>query len=103
MRVNDRFSYRYINLERLSRNLTFYSSVAWDGRKKERLEIIEVLKHARMPILKMRDSLTGIEFDVSTGSSTVNKRHIDICQRAQKVYPGLKTLVLALKHFLETR
>ena len=64
---------------------------------------MDVLKHAKMPIVKMRDSITKIEFDVSTGSSTVNKRHIEICRKAQKVYKGLKITILALKRFLEAR
>ena len=34
---------------------------------------------AKVPILKMKDTLTDIEFDISQGSSSVNKRHIEIC------------------------
>ena len=51
----------------------------------------------------MKDKVTGIEFDVSQGSSAVNKRHIEICRRSQKYYSGLKTLVLSLKKYLEVR
>lgn len=52
VRVNDLYSYRYIDLERLSRNLT-YHSLEWGSEKKDRLRVIEVLKHTRMPIIKM--------------------------------------------------
>lgn len=70
---------------------------------KSRVQLVEDLKSARVPILKMKDSLTDIEFDVSTGSSAVGKRHIEICRNAQKHYKGLKCLVLALKKFLDIR
>ena len=66
-RVNDFYTYRYLNLEKISHNLVFdpKTSETWAISKNSRLEILDHLKHARVPIVKMRDRLTGIEFDLS--------------------------------------
>jgi DNA polymerase sigma len=72
MRVNDFYTYRWLNLDKISQNLIFdpdhHLNTKWTGPKKAsecRLEIIEFLKHARVPIVKMRDKKTKIEFDLS--------------------------------------
>lgn len=110
VRVNDFFTYRYLNLEKIGKNLTYSEECIGDRREPKiwsrstaRLELIEYFKQAKVPVLKMQDKVTGIEFDVSQGSSAVNKRHISICRRSQKLYGGLKALVLTLKKYLETR
>ena len=114
MRVNDPYTYRYLNLGQISANLTFVKGyyrnknpIHWTGpkskNKRSRLEVIEYLSKARVPILKMKDRVTQIEFDISQGSSSVNNRHIAICRESQKLYPQLKTLVLILKKYLANR
>lgn len=75
MRVNDPYTYRYLNLDIVSKNLTFVKGqfrkdfIHWTGpkskNKQSRLEVIEYLNKARVPILKMRDKNTEIEFDIS--------------------------------------
>jgi len=54
-----------------------------------RIQFIEHLRHAKVPILKMRDSITGIDFDISQGGSFVNNRHIEIVKKASCIYDGL--------------
>jgi non-canonical poly(A) RNA polymerase PAPD5/7 len=104
LRVNDFYSYRYIDLEKISNNLT-YNSLSWGNSfgGKDRIRIIEVLKRTRMPIIKCQDTKTDIEFDISTGTSAVNRRHIEICRKAQKHWTGLHHLMLALKYYLKVR
>jgi DNA polymerase sigma len=62
------------------------NSFHWTGPKSKnklsRLEVTEYLNKARVPILKMKDRKTQIEFDISQGSSSVNNRHISICRRS---------------------
>jgi non-canonical poly(A) RNA polymerase PAPD5/7 len=65
--------------------------------------VVEHLKGARVPVLKMIDTQTEIEFDITTGSSFVNNRHIQICKKATEEYPGLKQLVTLLKSYLKKR
>lgn len=64
LRVNDFYTYRYLNLEKVARNLTFipgYSldhqeELRWNWRKyKSRLRLINYFKQAKVPVLKMLD------------------------------------------------
>ena len=65
IRVNDFYTYRYVNLDRISQNLTFDPENPDNWSKTSRLEILDFLRHARVPIVKMRDKKTKIEFDLS--------------------------------------
>lgn len=115
LRVNDMYTYRFINLEVISKCFTYlpYSLRAQQGENKQwtgpnrkyisRIREIEFIRHARVPVLKMVDTHTGIEFDVTTGASFVNRRHLHICKKAQAKYSGLKNLVLLMKSYLKKR
>ena len=76
----------------------------WTGPKSNRtgsrLRVVEHLKKARVPVLKMVDTKTNIEFDLTSGSSSVNKRHIELCKAIAVKYPSHPTLTLSLKSFL---
>lgn len=105
LRINDFYSYKYLNIVKVSRDLTHVPGDVTDDiwRSQGRLEELDHLRHARVPVLKMKDRNTGIEFDVTQGSSQVNNRHIKICRRAQTVYPTIKETILCLKSYLKHR
>jgi len=75
MRVNDHYTYRELNMVQIGKNLTYVNyhcleGEAWTGPSvkaiaRGRIQFIEHLRHAKVPILKMRDSITGIDFDIS--------------------------------------
>jgi DNA polymerase sigma len=104
MRINDFYNYRFLNLEKIAKSLTFVPGEdSWSCGKKSRLQVLDHLKQAKVPILKMRDKKTQIEFDISQGSSSVNNRHIQICRAALQKYQNFKTLVLVFKDYLKKR
>ena len=87
MRINDFYSYRYLNLDKIIRVLTFVpgqEQSCWTGAlsKKSRIQVLDHIKTAKVPILKLKDRKTQIEFDISQGSSSVNNRHAQICKAA---------------------
>ncbi len=65
-------------------------------------EQVQVIRHARVPIIKFVHSSSQIKFDLS-----VNKmdgvRHIKEFKRALKVYPELRYLIILIKCFLKQR
>ena len=97
LRVNDQYTYCYLNLDKVSKLLTYVpyeqrGGQEWwsSSREISRLRVVEHLKQARVPVLKMKDSKTGIEFDITTGASFVNNRHIQICKKAAEIYPSFR-------------
>ena len=87
-------------------NLTHFDSQSGNGGEgKERLQIKDIIKTSKVPVLKMKDSMTDIEFDISQGCQSVSQRHVQICKQAQQVFEkqNFRSLYLSLKFYLATR
>ncbi|TFB06947.1 hypothetical protein CCMA1212_000271 [Trichoderma ghanense] len=63
---------------------------------------IEVIAHARIPLVKFVDKATGLRVDVSF-ENLGGVRAVETFQRWKKEYPAMPALVTIIKHFLLMR
>jgi non-canonical poly(A) RNA polymerase PAPD5/7 len=69
--------------------------VAWENE-------IELVLHAKVPLVKFIEHKTGLKVDVSFENST-GLTAIDTFKRWRQQYPGMPALVTLIKHFLLMR
>lgn len=65
-------------------------------------DAIEVIAHARIPLVKFKDRLTGLKVDVSF-ENLGGVDAIDTFMRWKRDYPAMPILVTLIKHFLLMR
>lgn len=63
---------------------------------------VEVIAHARIPLVKYVDKATGLRVDVSF-ENLGGVRAVDTFQRWKKEYPAMPALVTIIKHYLLMR
>ena len=63
---------------------------------------IQIIKHARVPILKMKDKATGLDVDIGYHSPNVWSG-LETAKTLVKQHSSVKPLVMVLKLFLENR
>lgn len=69
--------------------------IAWENE-------IELIVHAKVPLVKFIEHKTGLKVDVSFENST-GLTAIDTFKKWREQYPGLPALVTLIKHFLLMR
>ncbi|KAJ3192560.1 hypothetical protein HK101_006327, partial [Irineochytrium annulatum] len=81
------------------------SKVAQRIRQSNLVRDLQVIRHARVPILKFRDVETGIDVDVSytTNRNPGSVRAVRFVRDLMLALPGMRELVLVLKQFLVVR
>lgn len=90
--------------EGLSGKQRYLHSIAAYLRKKEIPEngAVEVIAHAKVPILKFVDQQTGIKVDMCFENDTGLKA-IDTCLAWRAQFPAMPILVMLIKQFLTMR
>lgn len=71
-------------------------------RKANLIAGMKMIKHARVPIIKMRERLSGLNVDLSFDVDN-GPRNTEIVKKFNASYPQLKSLLLVLKTFLRLR